>query len=510
MTAAPYAPATGHGRDLIGLSQRLPPQNLQAEQALLGALLANNKAYDRVGEFLRPEHFADPAHAAVYAAIARRVESGQLADVVTLRGEFENAGTLQEVGGAAYLVQLLSAMVGIINAGEYGRLIRDAWARRQVIDACEVAVGRAFGMGGEDEAGAIVADLDERLSTVAQGQDVAAIVDGATVANRAFDDFLRAVDRRGAVAGVPTGYATLDRRLGGMRRGQLLVLAGRPGMGKTAMLAGIAARAAAGGARVLFVSAEMVPEDVMARALAAVSGLPLGAVRDGARIPPGTNRWEPFERHSPEVAQVANAARRLASLPIHWDGSDAPQLAAVRARARRLARRRGGGVDLVVVDYLGRTRGSDHSRDAGRYAEVSELARGYKTLARELGIPVLLGSQMSRASEKRDDRRPMLSDLRDSGEIEQEADVVMFLHREHYYLERARPAKKEREGAEDFEARVNAWYARLAQTRTEADLDVAKQRQGPSGIVKLRFDPQLTWFFDADDPDGAAVPGLPD
>lgn len=499
------APAFG----LAGVSQRLPPANTQAEQHLLGGLLANNRAFDRCAEILRPEHFADPVHGAIYACAARRLEAGQVADVITLRSELENSDLLRERGGVAYLAELLVANVSVLNVGEYARLIRDAWARRQVIEACSVAANAAFGLGDGREAGEIVAELDGALSAVAQGQDAARLQDSGAVANRAVEDFLAAVDRRGAVAGVTTGYAGLDRKLGGMRAGQLLILGGRPGMGKTAMLWGVAARAAAAGHRVLFVSAEMVPHDVMARGVAAVAGLPLAAVMRGGMLEPGSNRFQPFARESAEVGLIANAARRLAALPVQWDGSDAPELAAVRARARRMARQRGGGLDMVVIDYLGRLRGSNRSSEFGRYAEVSELARGCKTLARELAVPVLVGAQLNRANVKtRENPRPQLSDLRDSGEVEQEADVVMFLHREHYYLEQQRPTRGPKQSEDEHERVVAEWYERLHQTRGEAELSVAKQRQGALGTVRLRFDPTLTWFFDVDDPDGAAVPGL--
>jgi replicative DNA helicase len=496
----------GTGTGLLGLSQRLPPQSLPAEQALLGALLANNRAYDRVAETLRAEHFADPCHAAVYAAIARRVEAGQVADVVTLRPEFENTGVLAPVGGPGYLATLLGAMVGIVNASEYARLIRDAWARRGIIDAAENAANQAFAGA---EAGTIIEGLDASLSAVAQGQDEAALQPQDRVADSVVAGFISAIERRGALAGVTTGLRGLDRKLLGMRKGQLIVLGARPSMGKTALGACIAMRSAAAGTRTMFVSAEMGAPDVLGRAVAAVAKMPLPALTSGGSLEPGSNRFRPFDRGGPEEASVVDAARRLSPLPLRWDALPQATVAGIRARARRLARlpaERGGGLDLIVVDYLGRCRGSPDARRAGRLAEVSEMVRDFKSLAVELGVPVLLLSQLSRAATAREDPRPVLSDLRDSGEIEQEADVVAFLHREHYYLERARPTKRPKESEEDFDLRTRAWADRVLATRTLAEVDIAKQRQGPIGTVRLHFEPSLTWFWDEGEADAPAVP----
>ena len=435
--------AQGAAPSLIGRSLRAPPHSMQAEQALLGALLANNRAYDRVADFLRPEHFADELHGHVFRAIARRIEAGQLADVVTLRVEFENTGLFDQApDGIGYLAQLLGAMVGIINAGEYGRLIHDAWSRRCIIDACEEAVNLSF--GGNGPAAEIVEHLDGALSGIAQGGDASALLDSHRVSDQVVEGFVAAIKRRGALAGVASGYAALDRKTGGFNPGDLIILGARPSMGKTALANGIAVRAAAAGHRVLFVSAEMMASGVMARAVAALSGLPLAAVLRGGRIEPGTNRFRPFEETGLEMGQVVNAARNLSALPLRWDEAPRASVAAIRAKARRMARAKDGGLDLILVDYLGRCTASPEARRQGRVAEVSEMVRDFKSLAKELRVPVVLASQLSRAATAREDPRPLLSDLRDSGEIEQEADVVMFLHREHYYLERARPTQKGR------------------------------------------------------------------
>jgi replicative DNA helicase len=511
MTGAPAHHLPAAGMDgLLGLAARLPPQSAAAERALLGALLANNSAFDRVADLVEADHFADPLHGAVFAAIRRRIELGQVADVVSLRAEFEHHGLMAEApGGVGYLAELLGSMVGIINAREYARLIRDCWARRCVIDACSEAVNRAFHMDGfGGDAAEVIDDLDGTLSAIAQGQGAGALLGSDKVAESVVDQFFGAIARRGKLPGVPTGYPALDRKLGGLRPKRLYVLAARPSMGKTALGNAIAARAAASGFRTLFVSAEMGADDVMSRTIAALARLPLPALSSGGALEPGTNRFRPFDSDGPEVALVGNAARRAGMLPLRWDEAPGATVSAIRARARRMAREKGGGLDLLVVDYLGRCKGSAAVRRSGnRVAEVSEMVRDFKSLAVELKIPVLLLSQLSRESTKREDPRPQLSDLRDSGEIEQEADVVMFLHREHYYLERARPVQGKRQSAEEFEQTVQAWYARLDAMRTVAEIDVAKQRQGPIGTVRLRFEPTLTWFYDESEPgDGDAIP----
>ncbi|NDC60068.1 MAG: replicative DNA helicase, partial [Alphaproteobacteria bacterium] len=381
----------GAGRDLVGLSQRLPPQNAEAEQALLGGLLANNKGYDRVAEILRPEHFADPCHAAVYAAIARRVEAGQVADVVSLRPEFENTGILDPAGGVRYLVDLLTAMVSPRLVTEYAALVRDAWARRCIIDACEEGVNLAF--AGTEAHGRPGADDDELA---------AALLPCDKVAERVIDSFASAIERKGRLAGVTTGFRALDRKLGGLRGGQLVVIGARPSMGKTALAVSIGVRAAAAMARTLFVSAEMSAEEVFKRAVAAVSGIPLPALTSGGGIEPGTNRFVPFEAGGPESRRAAEAAMHLGRLPMQWDEAPRATVSAIRARARRMARAKGGGLDLLVVDYLGRCRGSPEIQRAGnRLAEVSEMVRDFKSLAVELNVPVVLLSQLSRAGGQR-------------------------------------------------------------------------------------------------------------
>jgi replicative DNA helicase len=477
---------------LVGLRQ--PPANLEAEQALLGALLANNKAYERVAEFLRPDHFADATHGMIFGAVQRRIEAGGVADPVSLRAEFESNGLLDGVGGAAYLAKLIGAMVGIINAGEYGRVIEDAWLRRQLVDIGEAMVNRAHGAEPELRGRDQLELADTALLSIAESRAAEGLRDGHQVARALVDDMMGAIARRGALPGVTYGFRGLDRMTGGMRPAQFILLGARPSMGKTALALNVALAAARGGQRVYFVSAEMRAEGVMARAVAQAAGVPLSVLTRGGRMDINTDRWRPLAGADPEVDSVAVCAREIGDLPIIWDDG-ASTIAAIRARARRL-QRQPGGLGVVIVDYLSRIRPSAEAARNGAVAMATELSRGFKDLAMQLGVPVLLLSQLNRQVEGRDDKQPVMSDLRDSGALEQDADVVMFLHRAHYYLSRSEPKRTAKERAADFEARVAAWEKDMASERGRATISVAKQRQGPIGPVRVLFDDDTAQFRD--------------
>ena len=496
---------------VFGLSQRQPPASLPAEQALLGALLANNKAYERVSDFLRPDHFADAIHGRIYAAIARRIDAGQLADVVTLRTEFENNGIIDDAGGPAYLAQLLSAMVGIINAGEYGRVIRDTWLRRQVIDIGEVAVNLAFGAEAELTADQVMEKVEALLfglGETAAGQD-AALMSAAEVSRQIERANQRAASATDGLVGITSGYRAIDRLKGGFNGGELVLLAGRPGMGKTALGAGIAYGAARAGGRVLFASAEMDAWQVQARIVAMLANLPLQAVLRAWVIDPGTNHGRRLDRD--EANRFGEALMKAGKLPIQWSETSAPTVASIRAKARRMKAR--GGLDLIVVDYLGLLTAADKGPQNNRNEIMTGISSGLKSMAKELRVPVIALSQLSRQVEARDDKRPVLADLRDSGSLEQDADAVMFVYRDEYYLRQGSPKQRDKETAEQFASRVDGWRRRLADSAGVAEVIIAKHRQGATGTARLRWADRLTWFFDDEtsapphaDPGGAPPP----
>lgn len=496
LMASPVRGADAHGPAPSWL--QAPPANLEAEQALLGALLANGRAYERVAEFLLPHHFADAVHGQIYAAIQRRLEAGQVADAISLRGDFEGSGVLAPAGGVAYLAKLLSAMVGIINAGEYGRVIVDCWLRRELIALGEDVVLRARGTEAGLEPCQVIEDAEAILARLGEGGNPAAqLVSAASAAEAALAAFEQAMASQGGLIGVDTGLRGVNRMTKGLRRAQHIVIGGRPAMGKTAFSGAVAYNAACLGHRVLFVTAEMGAADVMARFISRHAGVNLTEVLSGHDDDLQDAEGRPARLAQWKVDAVVAAKNFCATLPIEFETASSPSVPFIRARARRMQRQR--GLDLIVVDYLQLLRASDIAARQSRNEAVSEISRGLKAIAKDLDVPVLTLSQLSRDNEKREGKRPQLSDLRDSGAIEQDADVVGFLHREHYYLSKNPPTRKDSEAAEAFEGRMAAWTDAVERTAGRGELILAKQRQGPEGIIRLRWNAGLTWFFDDQD-----------
>lgn len=473
---------------------RAPPRNEEAEQALLGAILVNNQAFQRVIEIVAAEHFSNPAHARIFSAAAKLIERGQIADPVTLRTYFEQDRALADVGGAAYLARLAAASATIINAEHYAQAIRDLALRRELIALGEDIVNTAHDSGPDVTAVTQVETAEQRLFNLATTGSSeggfrtfeSALVEAIRMAEAAFK-------RSGHVAGVATGFIDMDRRLGGLHPSDLVILAGRPAMGKTALATNIAFHAAChyregrnpdgsvkaeDGAVVAFFSLEMSAEQLATRILAEVSGVPSDQIRRG-------------EVKAEEFPKFVEASQTLASIPLFIDDTPALSISAVRTRARRLARQRGLG--MIVVDYLQLLRGSSTARQENRVQEISEITRGLKAIAKELNVPVLALSQLSRAVEQREDKRPQLADLRESGSIEQDADVVMFVFREEYYL-RPEPARRPEETDDKFNDRYQRWSQRLQEVADTAEVIIAKQRHGPTGTVRLRFDGRITKF----------------
>ncbi|MBS0562110.1 MAG: replicative DNA helicase [Proteobacteria bacterium] len=480
---------------LLGLSQRLPPSNIQAEQALLGALLANNRAYERVSEFLAPEHFADPLHGRIFQAIARRVEAGQLADAVTLKAEFEHSGVLEEVGGVAYLGQLLGAMVGIINAGEYGRAIHDTWMRRQLIEVGETVVNNAFGADPELDGRAQIEAAEQSLFDLAVEGTSGGFMSFERALAEAITGADRAFKRLGHVSGLTTGLRDLDSKTGGLHPSDLVILAGRPGMGKTALATKIAfgaaqsllADARAAGveprAQVAIFSLEMSSEQLATRLLAETARVSSDRIRRG-------------DIGQKEFDRFVQASREIGALPMQIDDTPALTLSAMRTRCRRLKRTK--GLALVVVDYLQLMRPAAGTRPENRVLEISQITQGLKAIAKELAVPVLALSQLSRAVESREDKRPQLSDLRESGTIEQDADSVMFIYRDEYYLAQRAPKQMGFDSEQKFQDSLEKWQRDMEEVHNKAELIIAKQRHGPTGTIPLFFEAEFTRYADLD------------
>ncbi len=477
---------------------RTPPHNYEAEKALLGAIFANNNAYDRVSDILRPEHFADPVHGRIYEATSKLIERGQIADPITLKNFFEQDGSLAEVGGTQYLAEIAGSMVSIINAAEYGRTIYDLYLKRQLIDLGENIVNESYSPEVEDTAVHLIEEAEQRLYDLATTGEfeggfqtfkssIVSAVEMAEAAHR----------RDGHLSGISTGFRDLDGLLGGLHPSDLLILAARPSMGKTALATNIAFNVAydyraetdefgnknvTDGGVVGFFSLEMSAEQLASRILSEQAEIASDKMRRGALS-------------NEEFDKLVVASQQLHRLPIFIDDTPALSVSALRTRARRLKREHGLG--LIVVDYLQLMESSTRRGD-NRVLEISEITRGLKTLAKELDVPVIALSQLSRAVEQREDKRPQLSDLRESGSIEQDADAVMFIFRESYYLERGEPVMRQDEAADKFAERHERWETRLNEVRHQTELLIAKQRHGPTGTVRLYFDGTYTRFADLD------------
>jgi replicative DNA helicase len=475
---------------------RLPPVNPEAEQALLGAILANNAAYERVSEFLLPEHFADPVHARIYEACGILIERGQLANAIQLKNLFEQEATLADIGGAQYLAKLQSSYVTIINAKDYGKTIHDLYLRRQLISLGEDVFNDAYEHDLESDANQQIESAEERLYNLAE----AGQIEGGLMAFRhavieSVNMTETALRRDGRLAGLSTGLADLDKLLGGLHKSDLCILAARPSMGKSSLATNIAFHVAdnpreeldAEGNPVLaqqvvaFFSLEMSSEQLASRILSERSKVRSDAMRKG-------------EIRNEEFDAIFEASRQLHELPLFIDDTPAISMAQMRTRARRLKRQH--GLSLIVVDYLQLMQPPAGRRSDNRVQEVSEITRGLKAIAKDLDVPVLALSQLSRQVEQREDKRPQLSDLRESGSIEQDADVVMFIYRDQYYAERAEPTQRDDESDEKYHDRHAKWQERCEKVYGIAEVIVAKQRHGPIGIRKFAFDGNTTTFSD--------------
>jgi replicative DNA helicase len=483
---------------LLGLSQRLPPNNLQAEQALLGALLANNKAYERVSEFLGPEHFADPIHGRIYQAIARRCEAGQVADPVMLRAEFEHSGVLEEVGGTAYLAQLLGAMVGIINAGDYGHAIHDAWIRRQLIDIGEVTVNRAFGSDPELNGVSQIEAAEQSLFDLAtKGGSEGGMVTFEKALTLAIEVAAAAHRNQGSVSGLDTGLRDLNKKMGGLHPSDLLILAGRPGMGKSAL----ATKIAFGAAKAMLAEARAENPNAMAKKTVALFSLEMSSEQLATRllaeeVRVSGDRIRRGEINQRDFDQFVKVSREISQLPLMIDDTPSLTLSALRTRCRRL--KRTNGLCLIVIDYLQLMRPAAGTKPENRVLEISQITQGLKAIAKELAVPVLALSQLSRAVESREDKRPQLSDLRESGTIEQDADVVLFIYRDEYYMQQKEPKIIAFENDQKFHDAHQKWQSDMSAVYNKAELIIAKQRHGPTGKIDLFFEGEFTRFADFD------------
>ena len=464
---------------------RAPPLSVEAEQALLGAILVNNDAFDRVSDFLKAEHFVEEIHRRIYEIAGSLIRAGKLASPITLKtflGEHDLGG----VSVQQYLARLAAEATTIINAVDYGRTIHDLAVRRELIRIGEDVVNVAYDAPVDSTPREQIEEAERRLYQIAEGGRY----DGgfqrfSDALKIAVDMAAKAYERDGHLSGVATGLTDLDHKLGGLQASDLVILAGRPGMGKTALATNIGfniAKAYRGETRadgtletvnggiVGFFSLEMSAEQLATRIIAEQSGVASYKIRRG-------------DITETDFHHVAEAVREMQSIPFFIDQTGGISIAQLTARARRLKRQR--GLDLLVIDYIQLLSGSK-TRGDNRVQELTEITTGLKALAKELNVPILALSQLSRQVEQRDDKRPQLSDLRESGSIEQDADVVLFVYREEYYLKNKEP----RPGSEEHVA----WMNEMERAHGRAEVIIGKQRHGPTGMVELQFEAELTRF----------------
>ncbi|GJE02090.1 replicative DNA helicase [Methylobacterium isbiliense] len=464
---------------------RVAPHNIDAEQALLGAMLVNNDAYYRVSDFLLPEHFMEEVHRRIFEVAVSLIKAGKLASPITLKTYLGDA----DLGGltvSQYLARLAAEATTVINAEHYGRTIYDLALRRRLITIGEDLVNGAYEAPVETSPRDQIEATERRLYELAEtGKYDGGFQKFSDALTAAVDMAAKAYQREGRLSGIATGLSDLDAKMGGLQASDLIILAGRPGMGKTSLATNIAfniAKAYTGekqpdgtvktvnGGIVGFFSLEMSAEQLATRIIAEQSGVASYKIRRGDIRP------EDFYK-------ITDAARDMQTIPFYIDQTGGLSIAQLAARARRLKRQR--GLDLLVVDYLQLLSGAAKKGD-NRVQEMTEITTGMKALAKELEVPIIALSQLSRQVETRDDKRPQLSDLRESGSIEQDADVVMFVFREEYYVKN----KKPREGTEEF----FTWEAEMNRVYGKAEVILGKQRHGPTGTVELQFDAEITRF----------------
>jgi replicative DNA helicase len=465
------------------------PHNIEAEAALLGALLLDNRLVEDVQLKLRADHFFEPLHGRIYEAILRLTDRSMIANPVTLKPLFEADEAMKQVGGPSYLAQLTGSGAALIAARDFASQIYDLALLRSLIGVGRDLVTSALDTSEDVKPLEQIERAETELYKVAeQGGGEGKVKTFADASKEALMIAEAALTNGGRLSGITTGFSEVNARMGGMHRSDLIILAGRPGMGKTSLATNIAFNAArrmlqdiadgidparSAGAAVAFFSLEMSADQLATRVLAEQSNIPGSQIRSG-------------NMNLNEFREFARVAGELNSLPLYIDDTPGLTIAALRTRARRLKRQK--NIGLIIVDYLQLLSGGSKGGDNNRVQEISEISRGLKSLAKELHLPVVALSQLSRAVEQREDKRPQLSDLRESGSIEQDADMVWFIYRGDYYL----AAKEPPVDHADFAA----WQEEMGRIYGKAELIIAKQRHGATGKVPLRFDPRITKFSD--------------
>ncbi|MEP1205906.1 MAG: replicative DNA helicase [Rhizobiaceae bacterium] len=473
-------------------SYRTAPNNIEAEQALLGAILVNNDAFYRVSDFLEPDHFYEPLHRQIYKVTSDMIRAAKRANPVTIKTFLPEDEKVGDMTVATYLARLASEATTIINAEDYGRSIYDLATRRNLIGIGEDMVNIAFDAPVDMTPHVQIEDAERRLFELAEtGRYDGGFNDFGSAVGSAIDMASAAFQRDGHLSGIASGLRTLDQRMGGLQQSDLIVLAGRPAMGKTSLATNIAfniaeayepeiqadgTSKAVNGGVVGFFSLEMAAEQLATRIIAEQTEISSSKIRRG-------------EINDTEFEKLVACSQMMHRIPLYIDQTGGISIAQLAARARRLKRQR--GLDVLIIDYIQLMQGN--KRTDNRVQEITEITTGLKALAKELDVPIIALSQLSRQVENREDKRPQLSDLRESGSIEQDADVVLFVYRDEYYAERLMNDTD----SKDYEKHVQRYEA----GRGKAEVIIAKQRHGPTGTANLAFQAEYTRFTDLIDDD---------
>jgi replicative DNA helicase len=468
---------------------REAPNNIEAEQALLGAILVNNDAFYRVSDFLKPAHFFEPLHRKIFEVLAEFIRMGKTANPVTVKTFQPADKRVGDMTVAHYLARLAAEAVTVINAADYGRAIYDLATRRALITVGEDMVNIAYDAPVDMSPQEQIEDAERRLFELAEtGRYDGGFESFTDAVKTAVDMANAAYMRDGHLSGISTGFRDLDRRMGGLQPSDLLIVAGRPGMGKSSLATNIAFhianayepapqadgsfKAASGGVVGLF-SLEMSSEQLATRIISEQTEIPSSKIRRG-------------EITEADFEKLVACSQMMQRLPLYIDQTGGISIAQLAARARRLKRQR--GLDVIIIDYVQLMTGSSKRASENRVQEITEITTGLKALAKELNVPIIALSQLSRQVESREDKRPQLSDLRESGSIEQDADVVLFVFREEYYLKNREP----KPGTLEY----TQWENEMNEARGKAEVIIAKQRHGPTGTVQMGFQGEFTRFFD--------------
>ena len=462
------------------------PLNYEAERSLLGAILSNNKAYEQVESFLSDRDFAEPVNKKIFAFIKKIIDKGQIADLNTINLFLENDENYTNLGGINYLLKICEDSVSIINANHYGQVINDLSKRRELINFGSDLVNKSYMPDIDEDALSLIEKAEQKLydlTTYGSIEGGPKIFEN--IMSETMDYVEKAFKKDTSIIGLKTGLKDFDKKIAGLHNSDLIIIAGRPSMGKTAFATNIAFNIAMAlekrkkkqesdlRGKVLFFSLEMSSEQLATRILSESSEVPSQKIRSG-------------DISKLEYGKIVKSSETISNLSLFIDDSPALTISSIRTRARRLKRKQ--GLDLIMIDYLQLIESNSKNLNDNRVKEVSDITRGLKALAKELNIPVIALSQLSRKVEDREEKRPQLSDLRESGAIEQDADLVVFLYREEYYLERAEPT----EGTDKH----SAWLSKMDKIHNIAEAIIAKNRHGPISKVKLHFNPSSTKFSD--------------